>query len=236
VGAFRRVVLKGRLLAPEEVPDWVEAQRGPPALWGRVPVSRDGTALARRTSSRATDMLAYLGPGSPHSMLIGVPLGGPLRMLKGLAERLAARYGWLESEATTFVLTDLTPRLSNRASALARSCWSAAGRIVLDVPITAPARQVLDLYRRARASAVGEGRRRRDLSTVRADLAVFAFEHSQGYSWAEVMRRWNQGPGGRQHRYEDVRAFAKACHEAFQAVSDDGLPWGKPGPRCWPSP
>jgi hypothetical protein len=227
VREFRQNVLKGQLLRREEVPGWIQAQRSEakrPALWGRVPISRSGKVLARTTTSRAIDTLAYLGPEAPWSSVIGVPLRGALRSLKDLAALLERRYGWLESEASTFVLTGLPPLFSARATVWHRSSWDAAGRIVLEMPITAKPREVLALFRRVRSAEPSEPRRWREPTQARVELAVFAFQHNHGRSWGEVMDLWNDQAGGKR-RYWDVRQFAKACRESFRAVTGEKLDW-----------
>jgi hypothetical protein len=224
---FRRVVLKNRLLSRDEVPGWVQSKRSEvrgPAHWGRVRISRAGRVLERSTRSSSVDMLAYIGPDSPWPLVIVLPGRGALRSLKDLAEPLANRYGWTEGQASTFVLTGSPPLLGARATVWQRSSWTAAGTIVLELPITTKPREVSGLYQRVSAGAIDGRRRWRDLSAAHAELAVFAFGHNDGRSWREVMEAWNQEHGA-QRQYEGVRQFSKACREAFHAVTDENLEW-----------
>jgi hypothetical protein len=231
VAAFRREVLHDRLLAWEEVGSWIATARAadrPGDTGGQAREDHRRPARDREKAPRAVrvETLSYLLPGSvwPHVALIGH--SWPLRALRDVSSTLPTRYGWVPSEATTFVLTGLPPLLPRiRAQTVHRSVWPAATIIELEIsPRTAPS-EVAAVYRKVRSSVLGNGRRSRKLAgSVRAELAVHAFRLNDGRTWREAMEAWNAGCT-ESRRYQDLRSFTRDCREAFLLVTGEYLDW-----------
>jgi len=234
VAAFRTEALDGRLLRREEVADWIRdrvsartADRPRPRSIGR-----------KRSNPPHVETVGYLLPESrwPHHVVIGTdPI---LRALKQVATLVVNRYGWLESEATTFILTGAIVGLPRgRAQVIRRLPWAAASTIVLEISPRTPPTEVVALYRQARRRLLDKGRRSRDLQKpARVSLAVHAFKTNGVATWRQAMKAWNEElpEGGR--RYSDPRSFARDCRDAFKAVTGDKLecPVGDEGPRDAP--
>lgn len=220
VSAYRtRYLPKGRI-ERDEVGSWVRSRRA------------IGLRTARRTTRpepgwrvASVELIAYLEPDSPWAKHVLVPEQGALRDLKFLAGRLMSRYGWIEAEAVTFVLTGLPPWLPRiRASTVERMPWTSASIIELRVSPRASPGEVAATYRKVRAKLIGVDRRRKDMqSPERAELAVFAFERADGRSWRSIMDEWNEQASTTYRRYADVRSYARDARSAFRAITGTEL-------------
>jgi hypothetical protein len=149
---------------------------------------------------------------------------------------------WVRGQATTFVLTGLTPWLYPvRATIDHRSPWQATTSINLEVSMWTSAGEVTAVYRRAQGKALGPVRRRNDsaaepagrrrsralTSEHRAELAVFVEQVNDGRSWSEAMREWNETPAGSRHPYFDLRKFIRDAHEVYRQVTDLSVRWAE---------
>jgi len=199
VTRFRREVLGDRLLAREEVEEWVDRQAerdGPPTRWLVVPLPPDvqprpgeTPTLALRTCRVEVETLRYVVPDDPWVRVRPVAAEGVLGRLAQLSRRLAERYGWHEAQATVFVVSGMTPLIGVARVAWRRGAVPVLGRIVLEVdPVLTPA-EVAARYRQARAQALGKALVRPQSEKHRA-LAVFAVEHPDG-TLRERMAAWN---------------------------------------------
>jgi len=136
VQAFRREVLRGRLLRPERVAAWVERQAerdGQPTVWVRVPLDARGR-LPRQApdAGRSVETIEYpldSGRAGPVPTLAGsggagvfrfwsrsgrvgsrpIASRGRLERLRGVASALGRSFGWPESDAVAFVLSGAIP-------------------------------------------------------------------------------------------------------------------------------
>jgi Sulfotransferase family len=170
VVAFRADVMGSRLLALDQVEDWVIAQ-------------------ARRESGRRpVRTLEYVGGH-------GVPLRRPtvedgvLERLRRLGGKLVERYGWENHQATTFVLTDLVPILEPiRSSIVGGRPLRPPTRLVLEVDPSVSPSEVSKQYRALRRELF-PGRVRR-IEDRRLRLAVFVANHGD-QSWESLFRSWN---------------------------------------------
>lgn len=170
VAAFRADVLGNRLLALDQLEEWVVEQAG-----------KDDTG-------RPASTLEYVGSH-------GVPLrqpttqGGVLEDLRTLGSELVKRYGWEHHQATTFVLTDLVPVLEPIRSRIAGGRpKSPPTRLVLEVDPAVSPSDVMKHYKALRRQLFpGEVPRIED---KRLRLAVFVASHREE-SWDGLLRSWN---------------------------------------------
>jgi Sulfotransferase family len=170
VVAFRADVMGSRLLALDQVEDWVIGQ------------------ARRETGRRPMRTLEYVGAH-------GVPLRRPtvedgvLERLRRLGGELVERYGWEQHEATTFVLTDLVPILEPiRSSIVGGRPMRPPTRLVLEVDPSVSPSEVRKQYKALRR-ALFPGRVRR-IEDRRLQLAVFVANH-RDQSWESLFRAWN---------------------------------------------
>ncbi len=173
VVAFRREVLRGRLLTLERVGSWIRDQ------------------ATRQRPAKRPALLAYGLPSNPHRFHEVVSPGGPLDRLRKVSEGLSKFYGWQDAQATVFVLTGDTPRLDAIMDTVRfREPLSARSRIVLTVdPKVTPA-ELARYYQTVRREEFG-GRMRR-LSEKHARLAVFTAQQQDDDSPDEERKRWNE--------------------------------------------
>ena len=162
-------------------------------------------------------LLAYAVPTSTSDVMeerkLPITTGTHLERLRELSIRLARQYRWTEAQATTFVLTGITPK---RRSI---SVWTErnerlGGLSVIHVvadPAVSP-KLVADSYLEERKQLLGT--RHRDLSEKHLTLAVFVASQPPNSSWSERMARWNDNYGARGWTYSQVANFA---HDGLQA-------------------
>jgi hypothetical protein len=181
---FRRAELRGRLIKPENIGDWVERRTESPSQLVTVAEERPDDPL--EYSRRVLD---YAAPPGAVVMRLAVAVGSPLDRLRILSASLAQRYAWQPAQATVFVLSGLVPILSPvRANTTMRFPITAASRITLDIDPTVTPREVAEHYAAVRKEVL-PGRSRR-MSEKHLRLAIYAASHSAG-TWAERMRGWN---------------------------------------------
>ncbi|GAA1778214.1 hypothetical protein GCM10009735_05370 [Actinomadura chokoriensis] len=210
VVTFRRNYLGDDLMQWAEVESWIKAQAerdGGRTLditcameAGRVTLEKGGgwlvdPPLARFQGKVSTRFLSYAVPDDDWRRIIPVAAGGVLDRLRVLADSLASYYAWTSGQATTFVLTDLTPQVSTiRARDLGikwrhgvSHAW--ARRIVLTIdPMASPedvVRAFQDVRRREGLDRV------RALSPKKARLAAFACAEHRDKPWADRLQLWN---------------------------------------------
>jgi hypothetical protein len=111
------------------------------------------------------------------------PAQGPLAELALIAEELAARYGWTESDAATFVLTGKTPTVGPGIITTL-----AGGRIRVEIEPAASTQDLLGAIEAVR-NAPG-ARRRRRIGRKTAALALAAAQR-RNKTWRECREAWN---------------------------------------------
>jgi hypothetical protein len=227
VVAFRRVVLRGRLIRSHRVGKWIEARarkEGAPPPFVEAGRLRPGVTFTRlRVEYFDLDESDDTGEVSIRPRYVHVVSGGVLDSLRVLADRLSSRYGWNPAYASRFVLTDEPPPLLRaRVTLQGKAPFAATARITLDVSGRMTPDEVRALYVEARDKLAGPTRVR-DLGEKAAELAVFAFEHRAGHRWADVMGIWNKRQP--EWSYTDERRFNRDARQAFLRVTGDSLDW-----------
>jgi hypothetical protein len=230
---FRNEVLHGRLLARDEVEEWIKQKAeedGPHTVYLRVPVPSDkvvhmpdGRGWIVPNGSLAVgasvESLEYSAPTKEWVQIVVVSENGVLGWLRVLSKRLARTYGWKPYQATVFVLTDVPPLLP-RAELRDGSSWSRARgslhaiRIEVHDPFLSP-RTVMEMYRKARAK-IFPGRRYRRMSTKHISLAQF-YGGEKSKSWADLMKEWNRAYP--EWTYDEERNFSRDSINAWSRVT-----------------
>lgn len=203
VAAFRREVLGDRFVALERVGEWIRDQ-----------------ASRERPAGRPL-LLAYGLPSAPHVYHEAVSPGGILDRLRKVSERLSDFYGWQDAQATVFVLTGVTPRLSAIVGEIrSKGPISARSRIVLTVdPKVTPA----ELARYYQSMRQHFGARMRRLSEKHARLAVFAAQQDEGESPDVQRQRWNEQCKAWKRpswRYKDTSQFKRDYQKALERLAE----------------
>jgi hypothetical protein len=139
VVAFRKEVLRGRLLQVEDVEGWLEEH-----------AKADGPGKSERGSQ--IQVLAYAIPADRWERCIPTAASRVLERLRQIVERLSERYRWQEAQATIFVLTGRTPLVPPAEAKIEREA------IVLTVDPSLTPRQVANYYRQFKKEILGGGR------------------------------------------------------------------------------
>ncbi len=241
VRSFRGELLKDRLIAPdlESLDGWIrrfQNEDGEPTM---TQVTGGGASreyplhyLSVPAADHEDDLFLSWGGSRP----ILVRVDGVLGRLRFLALTLAARYGWSQPEAVSFVLAGRTPsfprgrvetfwRLDQRANSSYEPEWHFPSEYVvrLELSVSLSPRETADLYRHARESMRRGRRRERPISLHSAELAVFAYKNRVGHTWRDAMNLWNNEEHGQE--YSEVRLFTRDAREAFRRVTQMELSW-----------
>lgn len=244
VQAFRRQVLDGKLLAPEEVGAWVSrqvAQQGPPTVWVKLPLPEgacpahphDTNCLqalvtlpedlrANWPLESSLETLAY--PSGERVSQVPVARGGTLWRLKELAAYLTAMFPlWTEPQAVAFVLTGAVPTLL-RARASFEVARVGPPRVVIDADARMSPEEVANLYAEARRAAMPK--RAAPMSDKHLRLAVHLAQHVE-LSWSALLASWNTAYP--QWAYSNTFIFARDAIAAWCRVT--GRKWIKRNAR-----
>lgn len=198
VAAFRKEVLRGKLLRWEDVESWIQRR-----------AKADGPD---KSGALERQVLAYAVPSDAWERCIPTTSDGVLEWLRRISERLSGRYRWQEAQSTVFVLTGQTPLVSPAEAKIDREA------IVLTVDPSLTPRQVADYYRRFKKGLLG-GRRIKALSHKHLQLATFAADRPDQETWAKKMEAWNRSvPKG--WRYENDARFKRDCLQAQRRLLD----------------
>jgi hypothetical protein len=210
VHRFRSDVLASKLVTASKVVDWIKekaAVEGPATLQLSItaPGSFDQVDLIQMKlaspltlpkgtlcSSVGYESLSYLG--SEFIEHINVRADGVLDRLRRLAIVLRERFGWLEAEATMFILTGRVPPVRPLIVSERSGLDPLRRRIVMEIdPITLPI-LVVKAYQLARqrlAKARGHGRSR-NLSEKHLRLAEWSLSRPDEESWEKRCGAWNE--------------------------------------------
>jgi hypothetical protein len=196
--AFRKEVLRERLLKWEEVDDWLRKQ-------ARADEKRAGK---REEAGLQTQVLAYALPSDAWEHCLPTTATGVLERLRQISDRLSQRYRWQEAQATIFVLTGRMPLVPSAEAKIEREA------IVLTLdPLLTP-RQVGAYYRQFRKDVLSGGRIRA-LSLKHLRLAAFDADRPSDESWAKKMEAWNRVvPKDKEWRYKNDGQFRRDCLQA----------------------
>ena len=206
---FRKKYLRRKLLTENQVERWLKRKskgEGNATLWLEIPLppgcslNRDpqngqvcinsppGSLHKHGVRNIRTLMLSYAVPGSTYIHRVPIAAGGALEALRNLGEALAKKYGWLEVQATEFVLTGQTPLVSPLRATVTTG---RRGRVTLDVDITTTPAKVAGAYTKIRETHL-TGKRVRSLSEKHLRLAAFSAERPEKESWRERLVIWNK--------------------------------------------
>jgi len=213
VQLFRQRILRGTLLRLVDVQWWIliqALQDGQPAtLWlHNIPIPREqGIDLGDQfppperplTITVSPEQIAgsigyhYLQFGLPDSPLVhevAITSGGILEMLRNLILPLADRYVWTEAQATLFVLTGLSPLISDLTTKVRHRHEGALSRIIQEIDPAVSPGEVTNNFLQERTVFVGL--RQRDMGEKNLRLALFAAMRPQEERWVDSMHTWNQ--------------------------------------------
>lgn len=226
LASFRQDVLGKRLLRAAEVEGWIKnvaRNQGRATTWVKAPVEWTWKPKRKQIRRRVMpfdlngarlnyEMLRYLSvDGEVRGELTTAE--GVLERLRRLSERLAARYGWSEAAATSFILSGETPLCAAiRYRVRTSSTVPARTRLVLEIDPALPPPVVAAFYREVRRSLV---KRVRSLSAKHLRLAQFSVESPVG-SWVQRMAAWNRNNPN--HRYDVVGLFRRDCERAVERL------------------
>jgi hypothetical protein len=233
VAAFRRQVLRGRLVRPSRVHAWLKRQAR-------------ADARATRTHGPGTfGVLTVFSSVEGKGLAVTTIRGGVLDLLALLGPSLEERFGWEPAHAMAWVLTGETapsPMLRGevrwegglRLGVGDRLRRETLAEITLRIHPRVRPVDVERFYSQVRARCLeGEPARTRTVSPRRAELAVFAAKVNDGRSWEAAFAEW------RRHHPEDYRSgfadplqtFARDCRQAYQRVTGRPLAWKVPRGR-----
>ena len=217
--AFRRKVLKNKLLRPEQVEHWFSIltrnQESKP--WAKLYVSAEEAEVGVVQIGKANlveqgyDVLEFLVPNSEQVRRVLVSSKGALGYLHWLTQQLSRHYRWQACQATMFVLTDAVPQVLESTFEIDdRRAVPALSRVVITVDPTMNPREVADMYRQIRLKHFG--RRHRSMTPKHVELAKFWAEQEGDCSWKELQERWNQLHP--EWSYQREQNFARDCAQA----------------------
>ena len=199
VAEFRRRVLNGKTLPPNQMEQWLEvlSKRQQAKPWVKVYASAEEIEQGVVLLGKATqvdygyDTLEFVVPGSAEVRRILVSSKGIVGWLFWLSDQLAKRYLWRKCHATTFVLTDIPPPIEEPDYEVDSSrAVPALTRVIMRLDPAMSPREVAGLYRQVQLRYFG--RRHRSLSPKHVELAKFWSSLQEGAPWKEVMQQWNE--------------------------------------------
>ena len=234
--AFRRQHLAEGLLKRQDVIEWIikqAAEDGPASRYVRLPIPGDHELTRRNrrfivepplkisdtpsATQVEVELLSYASPDHQSVEVIAVRHGGRLDGLRILTKSLARRYTWQEAQATTFILTGITPLLSSlRGGFRMRFSQPISSRIIMDIDPTLTPEEVAEHYKNLRSNLIGT--RYRSMTEKHLRLAEFYRDDKpEGATWAALMDKWNhsQNKGWRYNRFE---VFARDCKQAWHRL------------------
>ena len=232
---FRKEMLQNTLIEPSQVGTWISARidEGPPpkqVRWIEAQLPPDNALTVQNSKfclahplhpapgafrvRSKTHWVRYYNPVSDCVERAAIPASGALFRLAALAKQLADRYGWMEGEATTFVLTDLAPghhpiRVSRRFSEV----HPTASTITLTIDPATPAHEVREVYSWLRSPIAAKGRAP-GAKSIR--IAGFMLDRPEGDTWKSHWKAWNNA--NPTERYSDPWAFRKAALRARKLI------------------
>lgn len=235
VASFRANMLKGSILAWENVDAWIKAQGvkdGPHTRYLSVAVpegyqlhqDKSGVILTDpplTVSDKAAGwgidvrLLEYRVPDDAWTRRVPTRVRGVLDEVRTLSESLARRYGWQPAHATVFVLTGLPVQLpKGRVTVSHRFPYKMSGRLSLELDPRISPTKVLDLYRKHRKELLGGAYKPMDRKHL--ELARF-YEGREEGTWRERMAVWNRKQA-EEWRYSDWRNFRRDCVHAWERL------------------
>jgi len=239
---FRQEVLNGKLLKPEEVPEWIkstaEKEGHTLTVTLNVPAGNScSESLVERAKQVALDIkqgkvtagvtyggvtLSYVNPSSEWKEVVPINESGILGRLKRLAEQYKAF--WPEAWAVHFILTGMAYPISH-ARVGTRLNSSGLSKITLEVSPHLPGAKVAKLYLEERKKLLKltgkKEEKSRRLTEKHLTLAVFAVEEMG--SWAMKLRKWNRKYPQWAYPETARSTFARDCRKAYERLT--GWKW-----------
>jgi hypothetical protein len=232
VKAYRRTFLGDRLLSIEEVEDWIRAQSArhpyqhrviiklPPGVSVEVMPQGGGYTLTPPLQKvrhcenlERKRFLHYVRSGDARVKRIPAPRDGPIGALYDLSESLAETYCWQQSQATAFVLTDLTPEIEDCAVSFEDREFGGLARIHVVVDPSYTPMEVAKMYKQVR-SQIFKPRSKKGLSEKHTRLALLVMDQPE--LDVSCLRSWN----ARYPRwaYTKISRFRKEAARAYSRL------------------
>ncbi|MFY9431360.1 MAG: hypothetical protein WBJ35_06235 [Acetomicrobium sp.] len=240
VQKFRDEVLGGKLLLPEEVPEWIKAQKARESHTLSISIAvTAGEGLESRISEKVKQILNaieegqnwflyvdktsgytlnYIVPGKKHMGAIPINKDGILGQLKRLAGSF--KDFWPEAWAVHFILTGEVRPVSIGTITFRQT--SRALKIILELSPYLTGKEVQELYFRERKALLkmATGKTKvRELTDKHIDLAVFGVKESG--SWTKKMHKWNARHP--ECKYTNKGTFARDVRAAYERIT--GWKW-----------
>jgi len=237
---FRQEVLNGKLLKPEEVPEWIkstaEKEGHTLTVTLNVPAGDNpGESLVEQAKQVASGFeqgkfvpgvgysnvyLSYVNPRSEWREVVPINKSGILGRLKHLAEQYKAF--WPEPQAVNFILTGIAYPISHARVRTRISCLS---KVTLEVSPHLPGSKIKKLYLEERKKLLKltgkKEEKSRRLTEKHLTLAVFVVEEMG--SWAMKLRKWNRKYPQWAYPETARSTFARDCRKAYERLT--GWKW-----------
>jgi hypothetical protein len=206
VSAFRKNVLRGRLLEPEGVRAWVKSKskpvrpsrasssRGSARLGGFLAEDSEKPPLTSPVNVR--ERLYFYDPEQEEVRSVGLYTGSPLVELKRLATELRKLHTvWDEPHIVNLILAGTVPPIPLARIELRKNMdWPAESRAHIVIDPATPPELPISVLHEVRQEVLPKGSKRtKSLSRKHLELAVFA-ERKRGEPdkpWAAMLSEWN---------------------------------------------
>jgi hypothetical protein len=231
---FRHDVLNDRLLKPNEIEAWIkdiakkESGKGHLKITIAAPPDFNLTNAMEKSFalngkfdflSLSSDTLEYGIPDDEWARSVTVPLEGILRRLFNLSKQIVTKYSWQPAQATSFILTGITPALILASSEIARNIQiPAITKINMTLSPHLSPNQVANIYKKSRQKLIpNKIKRNRPMSEKHYKLAKFYYTHlHSNLKWADSMKLWaQQNP---KDAYVIVQQFSRDAKHAYERV------------------
>lgn len=227
VKQFRREVLGGKLLQPDEIEGWIQAtkeQDGPPTRYAKrrvkgVTVTENSAIIPSFDETSDWELVGseYLSYPSKSGWVehVAINVDGILGRLKRTVHRIITFYcpAWQEAQTVAFVLTGQVPiiprvRYSVKLTSSGGPCW-----VTLKFDARIKPQDLAREYSKIRRKIMGNSHAK-PLTKKHQELAVFAAEHKEGLTWEKLMHKWNEKFP--KWAYKNYRLF---CRDAIAAIN-----------------
>jgi len=224
---FRRDVLRGKLLQPDQVERflYILARRQKIKPWVKLYASPEEINAGMIPLTNATqaaygyDSLEYTLSGTHQIQRLLVSSKGILGWLLWLSGELSERYLWRRCDATIFVLTDVPPPIEESDYRVdSTRAVPALTRVIMQLDPAMSPREVANLYRQIRLKYFGG--RHRSMSEKHVELAKFWSSVEEDAPWKAVMQEWNKLHP--RWAYKREQNFERDCGQARRRLLGQG--------------
>lgn len=226
VQSFRRDRMNGVLIGHDEVREWIEkrsASDGPITVYVSYPVPADhvqgnnievSNLEGVKPTGRSTQLIDYFAPVNDGVRSLPIARDGVLGELRQVGEKLSKRYEWTSSQSTVFVLTGTPPSLSRARIRINHGMgFNWKNRIVIDVDPTVSPKDLMELYRKARAD-LGQSYYR-PMESKHLRLGEF-YGGARSVTWSKLMKKWNDANPN--ESYKNASIFGRDCRHAWKRI------------------